>query len=441
MAEYRSARAVLARLWQSLVHLSAGGSWSVQQPAQVRRNLRWYFSDAVTSTASDSIPLTYLSLYILALGATRAQIGLLSALSSLVSVLFLVPGAILAERWGKRKLIVLASGGFLYRLSFPVLALLPFMIKGAAVVPVAIAVKVLADGFANFGYPAWMSMTADIVPLAWRGRYFANRNIVIGIVGMAITLGIGQLITSLGSPVGYQVSLGIALVFGILATFSYAQIDIPENPPVEKQVYSLAGVVKFLREDPNFLAYVIHAMVWNGTIGIAGPFFGVYQVQDLSSTAAMVGVVAIAGSIAGLPATRWFGRLSDRLGPHRVMTVCGLLIPLLPIFWIFTRQPWHAIPVSAFGGLVWAGFNLAAFNFALSLAPSHQIPRYSALLQVAVAIAVAAGAALGGVIATQWGYHAVFLVSGIGRFLGIFIFLRFVRPVKPELSGNAPANI
>jgi predicted MFS family arabinose efflux permease len=159
----------------------------------------------------------------------------------------------------------------------------------------------------------------------------------------------------------------------------------------------------------------------------------------LKSTAARVGLVAIAASIAGLPAQRWFGHLSDRLGPYRVMMVSGLLIPFLPILWIFTGQPWHAIPVNAFGGLVWAGFNLAAFNFFLSLAPSDQIPRYSALLQIAVAIAVAIGAALGGVIATRWGYHAVFLVSGIGRFLGILVFLRFVRPIKTSVPAPMPA--
>jgi len=434
MAEFHSLRATGARLRQNLADLTAGGSWANQLPPKSRRNLRWYFSDGTFSTASDAIPATYLTLYILALGASRAQIGLLSALSAISAMLLLVPGAILAERLHKRKLIVLLSGGTLYRLSFPLLALLPFIIKGPAVVMVAIGIKVLADGFANLGYLAWMSMTADIIPLAWRGAYFGNRNLVTSIAGLIVVLVIGQMITGMGSPVGYQVALGIGLLFGATATFSYAHIDIPETSSAQiNQTYSLTGVLKSLRTDRNFMAYIVHAMIWNGAINIAGPFFGAYQVQDLKSTAAIVGIVSIASSIAALPAQKWFGQVSDRLGPYRVMLVSGLLIPLLPCLWIFTSQPWHAIPVNAFGGVVWAGFNLAAFNFLLSMAPSDQLPRYSAVLQIAVFISVAIGATVGGWIATQWGYHAVFLISGIGRLLGILIFARFVRPVKSTL--------
>jgi len=46
--------------------------------------------------------------------------------------------------------------------------------------------------------------------------------------------------------------------------------------------------------------------------------------------------------------------------------------------------------------------------------------------------ALAAGAALGGVIAQRWGTVAVFIVSGIGRLAGALLFARFVRnPSNP----------
>ena len=439
MAEFRSLRAVGVRLWQNILNFSTGGSWLVQLPPQAQRNLRWYTSDGIFSTASDAIPATFLTLYILALGATRTQIGLLSALSSLMATLVLLPGAFMTERWGKRKLIVLLGGGGFYRLSFPLLLLLPFFVKGPAAVLIAIGIKVMADGFANLSFPAWMSMTADIIPLAWRGRYYGNRNIMTGLASMLVTLGIGQLITSLGSPIGYQVSLGIALLFGAAATFSYAHIDLPEKAPAPQgQTYSLGGILQSLRENPNFTYYMVHAMVWNFAIMIAGPFFGPYQVQGLHSTAAIVGIVSIAGSIASLPVQRYFGRLSDRWGEYRMMMFSGLLVPFVPIMWIFTSAPWHAIPVNAISGLIWGAFNLAAFNFLLSLAPSDQLPRFSAFIQIAVAIASALGALLGGVIATRWGYNGVFLVSGIGRFIGILLFIRLVRPLKKTINAVEP---
>jgi predicted MFS family arabinose efflux permease len=139
-----------------------------------------------------------------------------------------------------------------------------------------------------------------------------------------------------------------------------------------------------------------------------------------------VGLFSIAGSLAALPAMRYFGRLSDRWGPHKVMLVTGFLIPLIPLVWIFARLPVHGILINIPAGLVWAGFNLAAFNFLLSLAPPVKRARYTALFQIAVALSSAAGAAIGGLVVTHFGYIPIFVISGIGRFLGIFLFARFV---------------
>jgi predicted MFS family arabinose efflux permease len=82
-------------------------------------------------------------------------------------------------------------------------------------------------------------------------------------------------------------------------------------------------------------------------------------------------------------------------------------------------------------GVLWAGFNLASFNFLLALTPADQRARFTALNQIAITLASAIGAALGGVIAGYFGYHAVFLLSGIGRFLSMLVFIRFVRPPQP----------
>jgi hypothetical protein len=38
------------------------------------------------------------------------------------------------------------------------------------------------------------------------------------------------------------------------------------------------------------------------------------------------------------------------------------------------------------------------------------------------------GGALGGVIATYWGYIPLFVLSGLGRLIASLFFMRFVRP-------------
>jgi MFS family permease len=432
MSEYRSVRAIWARLWLSSLKITAGGGWSSQLPAADQRNLRWFFFDGVLAAAGDAISVTYILLFVLALGATPAQIGLLSALGSLSATLLLIPGAVLSERTGKRKRIVLSGGGGITRLALLMLACVPLVFHGQGAIYVAILVKVIADGFANFSLPAWTSITADIVPLSSRGRYFGTRNVVMGSVGMLITYLAGVVITRLGAPLGYQVMLVMAFLIGAGSTFCYSRIREPATPPQPTSLarHTPAALWRIVRADRSFLALCLYNLAWNFSLSIAGPFFNVYLVRDLKATAAMVGVLSIVTSLSGLPAQRVFGLLNDRWGSYRVQLLTGLLIPLLPFAWIFTRQPWHAIPINIVAGVLWAGFSLAAFNLLLEMSPPEQRAMYPAIYQMTVAISAAVGASLGGLVATQWGIPVVFAISAGGRLLSMIVFYRFVHPPK-----------
>ena len=60
------------------------------------------------------------------------------------------------------------------------------------------------DGLRNFSLPVWISITVDVIPLSWRGKRFATRNLVMGFSALVMNYFIGQVISLLGEPVGYQ---------------------------------------------------------------------------------------------------------------------------------------------------------------------------------------------------------------------------------------------
>ena len=115
-----------ARFKRHFIRFTWGGAWAVMLPEGQRRNLTLFFFDGLFSAASDKIILTYLTIYLLALGASSQQIGLLSSLSNLAAALLLLPAAMLVERTGERKKTTLwASGGS--RLMLLLIALLPLI--------------------------------------------------------------------------------------------------------------------------------------------------------------------------------------------------------------------------------------------------------------------------------------------------------------------------
>ena len=417
-------------LQRALSRLTLGGDWALSQPAETRHNLRWFWFDGFFSAASDNIIVTYLVLYLLALGATGAQIGMLSSLSSLFAALVLLPGALLVERIGHRKEITVYSGGGLSRIVILLLALLPFAFTGQTLVLVAIIMSVTRNTFANLAYPAWISMVADIIPLTGRGRYFGTRNFAMGVIGITVILLIGEMITRTSKPAGYQIALGFAFIIGMFSTYSFSHIRVSTAPPEALQggsTISLPRLLADLKKHPAFLTMAGVAALWNFSLSLAGPFFNVYLVQNLSATASMVGFLSVVTTISGLFVQQKLGELADRWGPRRMQLISGFLIPILPFAWLFVTSPWHIVPINILSGILWGAFNLAAFNYLLLVTPDAQRARYSAIYQLVITISLAIGAAVGSIIlTTPWAFRGVFFGSGIGRLFAALLFARFV---------------
>ena len=429
-----------ARGWHTFLMFTWGGEWALPLAAEIKHNLTWFFFDGLFASASDNIIITYVTLYILALGATSSQVGLMSSFSSFASALLLLTGAILVERYGHRKELTMVFGAGVARLAILVMALLPFFVGGTAIVWVAIGLSVTRDSFGNLSFPAWVSVTADVVPMQGRGRFFASRNFIMGLTGMLAILLVGELITRTSIPLGYQITLGLAFVLGIGSTFSFGHMRDPKSCFASTQSagsLTLRTIVREMITHPYFLALSLVMAFWNFSLNIAGPFFNVYMVENLKFTASMVGIVSIVSSLAGLLIQRRIGRLSDWWGPRKVQMIFMLLIPILPFAWLFVTKFWHVIVLNSFSGALWGAFNLVSFNFLLSLTPDARRARFSAFYQILVMLALAGGAAVGAWVVAVWGYQVIFLCSAIGRMAAAILFVRFV----PALSEKAKALI
>ncbi len=415
-----------------------GGEWAMSLPHEDRRNLTRYWFDGLFSAASDTIPLNYLTLYLLALGATGAQVGMFTALTSLAAAVCLLPGALLVERHGHRKDITVWFGGGVARFALLVMVLLPFGFTGQALIWAVILWSVIRSAAGNLAFPAWMSMTGDIVPVEGRGRYFGSRNFAMNVAGMIMTYLVGEFITLVGSPAGYQLSVLLAFGVGMVSTYCFSRIkDQQAGQPVYSSMrVSLPEMWKDLRAAPVFLGFCLAAALWNFFVNVAGPFFNVYMAENLKFTAAMIGLTAVSTNLSKLLIQRKLGELSDRWGAGRVQLVSMFLIPMLPLAWVFITQLWQVVVLNIIGGVFWGAFEVASFNFLLVLTPESQRARYAAIYQIVVTVALAGGAAIGSSIILLWGYTGIFLVSAFGRISAGLIFLPLLRNLHKQAAAK-----
>jgi MFS family permease len=188
--------------------------------------------------------------------------------------------------------------------------------------------------------------------------------------------------------------------------------------------------------DRNFVLYLVSIAIWNVALTAAGPFFNVYLVRNLHASTAMVGFLSALPALTGLAGVVYFGRMMDQRGTKWVMAVNAVLIPLLPAAWMIITAAWQVIFINSFGGLVWAGYNLALLNMVMVMAPPEKRARYSAAFQTVTFASSFAGPMLGGFVIDAMGFKAVFLLSAIGRLASSAILLRFVEHPHDEQAGG-----
>lgn len=401
------------------------------------RSLRFFWLDGLFASISDHFYLGFVPLFALAFGATSAQVGWLASVANFSGAISLFPGARLIENVGRRKPIVVISGGWLARIMLLFLALIP-MLTGQP--EVAIVLIILCGGArafaANLANPAWTELAADLVPLGQRGRYFGSRNIAMGIAALVVAPLAGRLIQLVNDQLGaglpgYQLVFFLAFLSGTVATLSYQRIEEPDPAGGPAAEHHRGDLRRALKTVPIFVGFAVSAVVWNLSLQVAGPFFSIYLVQELGAGAAAVGGLAAVSSLTSLLGQRYFARLHDRSGALRVQLITGFLIPAAPIAWAFITTTWHVVFINIATGFLWAGFNLASFNQLLELVPDGQRARAVALYQTAVFSSAVAGPLLGGYLAEAVGFRSVFVVSGVGRFAAMLLLVVLVaRPLR-----------
>lgn len=392
-------------------------------------NLRHFWLDGIFAASSEAFYLAFIPLFALAYGATNQEVGWIIAVGNLAGAAALFPGARLIEKTGNRKTIVLWSGGGVARIMLLLLACIPLLSLPPLVAIILITALNGVRAFsANFANPAWTAMVADIVPDFMRGRYFSARNLTMGLATLVFSVTAGWVIRTGnqwqgGSFLGYQISFALAFLLGMASTYQFARLREPHSQRHTEHVRQSGSLRDAIRSSPGYLGFVVSGFVWNFALQVAAPFFNVYLVTHLGANASTVGLFASISSLSAMVGQLFFGRVLDRRGAVFLQVVTGFPIVLLPVMWVFYTEAWQAGVNNLFGGFLWAGFNLANFNLLLQVTPNVGRARAVALYQTGVFASAFVGPLVGGYLADQVSFEAIFLLSGAGRLTAMFIFL------------------
>jgi MFS family permease len=396
--------------------------------------------------------------FLLELGATPVEIGMLSSIPMLVN--FLQPlGAFIADRTESRHWYVLAIFGP-SRLLWSILLLGIAWIGSSSnhqLVTLTLGIIFIANILSALGSSAWFSWMAALVPKQLRGRYFGLRNsaasltnlLCIPILGFGISAWPGGTIQGFGVMLLCGIVLGIAsLVCQFWMQDVNPQVAHTETVPNLQENKNTHPQKANLFKDTNFIKLLVYLGLWAFALNVSAPFFNLYMMRDLALDLNTVTLYTSLAAGANLILLVWWGRLADRIGNRPLLLLVGILMAVTPIFWLFAGVDsvsiWILLPTIHLvtGGSV-AAIELCSSNIQMSVAPLDRPSQYFALAAAVAGVCGGLGSAFGGFIAELniiGGLPGLFALSAILRLIALLPLL-FVREPQSLPLVNIMKNI
>jgi MFS family permease len=373
------------------------------------------------------------------LGAPNTLVALLTTIPLFLGSCAQTITPVLIDKTGRRRRWYML-GGVVQTLSWiPMIA--------AVFVSKAVGFWLLLGGFVlyyvalQFSLPAWLSVMGDLVSPVTRGRFFGRRTalciLLQFISGTSAGLGLWLFKKNGLEPYGYATIFTGAMLARWSSTYFLGRMVEPAYTPREEESFTL---VQFLRRLPqsNFAKFVMFVGCLTASAQVVGCLFPFYWLQTLKYpywwqyTACVIAVVVIQ-----IPALIFWGRVADRYGNRKVLTVTSVAVAVLPALWLISTNIWLAVFLQMWSGFFWSGFNQSVQNFLLDAVTPPKRARCNAYLSLMTNTGLLIGG-LSGAIAVHYlpfrpGWYpfwTLLIVSFVLRMGTVLYFIPRFREVR-----------
>jgi len=357
---------------------------------------------------SSFLRIPVVPLYATDLGASTAEVGAINAAFMLMAGLLAIPAGLLADRFGRRPVIL---GGLL------VIAASSFLLYLSRTPQQMVGIYVLFGiGLAAYS-PSMMSYVADIAPRTHLGRAYGWYTVAANVAMMLGPATGGLLGRALGLRAVFLVSGGLTLLMAFVALAS-----LPPLGPAAASQRAVRPALGTLLRHRRYRACLLVTLGGCFGFGLFMTFLPLHA-ADLGLDAGDVGLLFAAQALANALSRIPFGRLSDRVADRSTLVVAGIAGLSLALALIGASGSLAAL--FAFAALL--GVSMGVGFTALAALVADVVPAelrglamggYNSCIYLGM---TASAASMGGVIARA-GFTASFAAGGAATLAAALLF-------------------
>ncbi|MHA1686930.1 MAG: MFS transporter [Candidatus Heimdallarchaeaceae archaeon] len=397
--------------------------------------LRYWMSAVTLKTTAESIILPFLPLYGLLLNASLTTIGLLVAVNSLFGIAQIL-WAKYAETRQKLRITALVTNYcsavfyFFFGLVPSIALLIAFRavqsLIGSGFFPTSSALLTKRTESQDWGY--WNS---------WIQASTVAGSLIGVLAGGAI----------LYNPENKGSYILLFMLAGILSCLSAIMFhfSVPSQTRLEHKhkwveihetPVTMNNALAVMRTDKNFVILCIATFILVFGTNISGPFYIIFNTQFYDLTVMQSSILTAIGLVPQLILSLITYMFLDKLRKKELIIVTGIILSAFPLIYIIPYLTGHRTNV--FGGFTilwilngaaWGVANTAFTTLVLDIIHPGRRALQLAINNSVSAISLFLAPIFGGLITGAGVFYWVFIVSSLGRLLGIFVFKYVKEPI------------
>jgi MFS family permease len=410
---------------------TAEGNYQAEVDQNLRRNFIAHLGHGMLGQTGFRLvnAPTFTPAYILMLSdGSQFMVGLALSLQSLGMFLTPLLGATLIEHRKKVLPMGFLIGGAMR------LAVLGIGVSGLLAPPSTALYLVclflfLMGVFSGMQGVVFNYLMSKVIPVKKRGRLTGLRNFLAGITSSIVAyLGGHYFIGENPGVLGYSETFLLAFLLTSLGLLMLLGVREPQ-PPVVKSRSSLLDrlgqLPELLRSDPAFTRYFMARAV--ATLGrMATPFYILYAGEEVGLTGFILGILTLAFTMSGTVSNIVWGYIADRTGFRYTFLLSIAIWVISTLILLFSSDIVLMVLVFVGIGASFQGFQNSAQNLTLEFGHREDLPIRIAVANTAQELAGTIGPFAGGIIASIYSIHAVFITSVMFLAIGGVLVYKYV---------------
>ncbi len=406
----------------SLARLTA---WLANPRTVEERNVRNVIVDGIGVGIASGIG-TFLSVFLVRLGASSFQVGLLTAMPAMTGMLLAIAVSRFLER--QRNIVPWYSRArFLVLFSYVLTGLVPFFFRDQApnVIIGVWALATLPQTIVNVAFTVVMAQVAGP-----NRRYYlmSRRWSILGFTNAVVVASVGRFLDVVAFPINYQIAFIASFAGGLLSLIFSSRIDIPDRQPEPDEADGEGGLARLrtqlgvIRESPRFARFLMSQFVFRWGLSMAIPLLPLYWVRQLNASDTAIGLINTVQGAILLVAYFFWSRMSRRWGERPVLLSASIGLVLYPFLTALTPVVEPLVFYAALAGFFAAGIDLVLFDILLATCPPKHQTTYVGIHQSTNNMAIFFAPLVGTFLADRIGIGPALMLAAGMRLAGFGLF-------------------